>query len=134
VLALIRQGPADGSFSGTSHQPREALMYAQLTYFDGPRSPEQLAAADFAGRERIISAVSSLGQPIRVYRLCREDGSQVVIAIADSEQVLRDAQKAIMATELLPGEEPALLPGPDRVELYPVLDVHDLNPATPVRS
>lgn len=109
-------------------------MYAQLTYFDGPRSPEQLAAADFAGRERIISAVSSLGQPIRVYRLCREDGSQVVIAIADSEQVLRDAQKAIMATELLPGEEPALLPGPDRIELYPVLDVHDLNPATPVRS
>ena len=109
-------------------------MYAQLTYFDGPRSPEQLAAADFAGRERILPAVSSLGQPIRVYRLRRDDGSQVVISIADSEQVLLDAQKAIMATELLPGEDPALLPGPDRIELYPVLDVHDLNPATPTGS
>ena len=109
-------------------------MYAQLTYFDGPRSPEQLAAADFAGRERILPAVSSLGHPIRVYRLRRDDGSQVVIAIADSEQVLLDAQKAIMATELLPGEDPALLPGPDRIELYPVLDVHDLNPATPTGS
>ena len=109
-------------------------MYAQLTYFDGPRSPEQLAAADFAGRERILPAVSSLGQPIRVYRLRRDDGSQVVISIADSEQVLLDAQKAIMATELLPGEDPALLPGPDRIELYPVLDVHDLNPATPAGS
>lgn len=109
-------------------------MYAQLTYFDGPRSPEQLAAADFAGRERILPAVSSLGQPIRVYWLRRDDGSQVVIAIADSEQVLLDAQKAIMATELLPGEDPALLPGPDRIELYPVLDVHDLNSAAPAGS
>jgi hypothetical protein len=109
-------------------------MYAQLTYFDGPRSPGQLAAADFAGRERILPAVSSLGQPIRVYRLRRDDGSQVVISIADSEQVLLDAQKAIMASELLPGEDPALLPGPDRIELYPVLDVHDLNPATPTGS
>jgi hypothetical protein len=36
-----------------------------------------------------------------------------------------------MAAELLPGEDPALLPGPDRVELYPVLDVHDINSATP---
>ena len=109
-------------------------MYAQLTYFDGPRSPEQLAAADFADRERILPAVSGLGQPIRAYRLRRDDGSQVVIAIAGSEQVLLDAQKAIMATELLPGEDPALLPGPDRIELYPVLDVHDLNPATPTGS
>lgn len=109
-------------------------MYAQLTYFDGPRSPEELAAADFAARERILPAVTSLGQPIRVYRLRRDDGSQVVIAIADSEQVLLDAQKAIIGTELLPGEDPALLPGPDTIELYPVLDVHDLNPATPTGS
>jgi hypothetical protein len=109
-------------------------MYAQLTYFDGPRSPEQLAAADFADRERILPAVSSLGQPVLVYRLRRDDGSQVVIAIADSEQVLLDTQKAIMATELLPGEDPALLPGPDRIELYPVLDAHDVNPATPTGS
>ena len=28
-------------------------MYAQLTYFDGPRSPELIAAADRANRERI---------------------------------------------------------------------------------
>ena len=41
--------------------------------------------------------------------------------------VLLDASKAIMATKLLPGEDPALLPGPDRIELYPVLEVHDLN-------
>ena len=108
-------------------------MYAQLTYFDGPRTPEQVAASDFAGRERIQPAVSDLGHRFRVYKL-RDDGSEVVVTIADSEQDLLDAQKAIMSTELVPGEDQALLPGPDRVELYPVLEVHDLGPADETRS
>jgi hypothetical protein len=101
-------------------------MYAQLTYFDGPRTPEQLAAADFGGRERIQPAVRNLGHPFRVYKLRRDDGSEIILMIADSEQDLLDAQKAIMSTELLPGEDPALLPGPDRIELYPVLEVMDV--------
>ena len=109
-------------------------MYAQLTYFDGPRTPEQLAAADFAGRERILPAISRLGHSLRVYLLRRSDGSEVVVSIADSEQALLDAQKAIMGTGLLPGEDPALLPGPDRIELYPVLEVHDLGPASTTGS
>ena len=104
-------------------------MHAQLTYFDGPQTPEQLAAADFAAQERILPTVSKLDHPLRVYLLRRHDGSGIVLSIADSEQALLDAQKAIMSTELLPGEDPALLPGPDRIELYPVLEVHDLGPA-----
>jgi hypothetical protein len=103
-------------------------MHAQLTYFDGPRTPEQVAAHDFASRERIRPAVSDLGHRFRVYRLRRDDGSEIVVTIADSEQDLLDAQKAIMSTELLPGEDRALLTGPDRIELYPVLEVHDLGP------
>jgi hypothetical protein len=39
-----------------------------------------------------------------------------------------------MSTELLPGEDRALLPGQDRIELYPVLEVHDLGPADETRS
>ena len=109
-------------------------MYAQLTYFDGPRTPEQVAAHDFASRERIRPAVSDLGHRFRVYRLRRDDGSEIVVTIADSEQDLLDAQKAIMSTELLPGEDPALLTGPDRIELYPVLEVHDLGPDDETRS
>jgi hypothetical protein len=105
-------------------------MYAQLTYFDGPRTPQQVAADDFAARERIVPAVSKLGHPFRVYVLRRPDGSQVVVSIADSEQALLDAQKAIMGTDMLPGEDPALLPGPDRIELYPVIDTQDINPAS----
>jgi hypothetical protein len=103
-------------------------MHAQLTYFDGPRTPEQVAAHDFASRERIRPAVSDLGHRFRVYRLRRDDGSEMIVTIADSEQDLLDAQKAIMSTELLPGEDRALLTGPDRIELYPVLEVHDLGP------
>jgi hypothetical protein len=109
-------------------------MYAQLTYFDGPRTPEQLAADDFAARERILPALSKLGHPVRLYLLRRHDGSEIVVLIADSEQALLDAQKAIMSTGLLPGEDPALLPGPDRIELYPVIAVHDVNPASQDRS
>ena len=109
-------------------------MYAQLTYFDGPRTPQQVAAADFAGRERITPAVSKLGHSFRVYVLRRDDGSEIVMVTAESEQALLDAQKAIMGTELLPGEDPALLPGPDRIELYPVIDVLDINAASETRS
>ena len=105
-------------------------MYAQLTYFDGPRSPQQIAADDFGARERIVPAVSKLGHSYRVYVLRRDDGSQVVVTVADSEQALLDAQKAIMSTELLPGEDPALLRGPDRIELYPVINVQDVNPGS----
>lgn len=97
-------------------------MYAQLTYF-GPRSPEQLAAADFAVEARIIPAVTAVAGHIRSYQLRRDDGTEVVLSIAESEQALIEGQKAIMRAELLPGEDAGLLPGPDRVELYPVLQV-----------
>ena len=100
-------------------------MYAQLIYFDGPRGPEQLAAADFAARERIAPAAMAVPGNIRTYLLRREDGSEVVLTIAESEQVLIDTQKAIMSTQLLPGEDAALLRGADRVEIYPVLEVFE---------
>ncbi|MCX2948728.1 hypothetical protein [Lentzea sp. NEAU-D7] len=100
-------------------------MYAQLTYFDGPRGPEQLAAADFAAKQRIAPAAMAVPGNIRTYVLRRADGSEVVLSIAESEQALIDTQKAIMSTQLLPGEDPALLPGADRVEIYPVLEVFE---------
>jgi hypothetical protein len=109
-------------------------VYAQLTYFDGPRTPEQLAADDFAARERIIPAVRALGHQFHGYLLRRDDGAQVVLIIADTKQALLDAGKAIMATELLPGEDPALLPGPDRIELYPVSEIRDLGPGPAGRA
>ena len=104
-------------------------MHAQLTYFDGPRTPEQIAASDFARRERIVPAVSKLSHSFRAYLLRQQDGSEIVVTIAESEQALLDMQKAIMGTDLLPGEDPALLPGPDRIELYPVIGTHEVSQA-----
>ena len=106
-------------------------MYAQLTYFDRPRTPEQLAAADFATEHRIKPAAESVPGNIRAYALRRPDGSEVVVSIAESEQVLIDTQKAIMSTTLLPGEDPALLPGADRVEIYQVHEVFEHTGARP---
>jgi hypothetical protein len=100
-------------------------MYAQLTYFDRPRNPEQLAAADFAAEERIKPAVATVRGNIRTYVLRRPDGSEIVVTLAETEQALIDGQKAIMSTTLLPGEDPALLTGADRVEIYPVHQVYD---------
>jgi hypothetical protein len=105
-------------------------MYAQLTYFDGPRGPELVGASDFAAHNRIMPAVRALGEQFSVYVLRRDDGGEVVVSIASTEQALIDAQKAIMSTSLLPGEDPALLPGPDRVEIYPVVESHTLNGAS----
>ncbi|ALG14901.1 hypothetical protein AOZ06_19515 [Kibdelosporangium phytohabitans] len=96
-------------------------MHAQLTFFDGPRSPAEIAAADYAGRNRIQPALA--GFDVRTYVLRRDDGSAVIITFAEDEQTLLDAQKAVLGTALLPDEDPALLPGADRVEIYPVVRV-----------
>ena len=96
-------------------------MHVQLTYFDGPRTPEQVAAGDRAGRERIAPAVLGVPGVVGAYLCRRDDGSEVVIMIAETEQAMLDAQQAAMSTELLPEEDPALLTGPDRIEIYPVL-------------
>jgi hypothetical protein len=96
-------------------------MYAQLTFFN-PRTPAQVAADEFAARERIVPLMGDFD--IRAYVLRRDDGSQVVVTLADSEETLAAAQKAIINSKLLPGEDPELLTGADRVEIYPVISVY----------
>jgi hypothetical protein len=100
-------------------------MHAQLVHFDGPRSAELVAAADRAGRERIEPAIAADPQlqtsHVATYVLGHPDGGQVVVILADDEAALHHANDVISATTLLPGEDPALLPGPDRVDVYQVL-------------
>lgn len=102
-------------------------MYAQLTIFDGPRSPELVAAADRAGRERIdplLAAHPEIRQDLVArYILSQPDGGSAVVVITGSEASLDRAIELITTSELLPGEDPALLPGPSRVERYEVADV-----------
>ena len=98
--------------------------YARLVCFDGPRAPEQAAAADLAGRQRIWPAIRGLSGLAGVYVLRGSDLSSVVVTLATSVETLDAAQRAVMATELTPGEDPALLPGPDRVEIHHVTGHH----------
>jgi hypothetical protein len=98
--------------------------YARLLYFDGPRAPEVIAAEHRAGRERIWPAVSGLDGLATVYLMRQPDGGSLVLQLATSVEALEAAERAVMSTELLPGEDPALLPGPDRVELHHVTGYH----------
>jgi hypothetical protein len=98
--------------------------HARLVCFDGPRAPEQAAAEDLAGRQRIWPAIRGLSGLAGVYVLRGSDLSSVVVTLTTSVETLDAAQRTVMATELTPGEDPALLPGPDRVEIYRVTGHH----------
>ena len=102
----------------------QAPAYARLVCFDGPRAPEQTAAEDLAGRQRIWPAIRGLSGLVGVYILRGSDLSSVVVTLATSVETLDAAQRAVMATELTPGEDPALLSGPDRVEIHHVTGHH----------
>ena len=98
--------------------------YAQLIYFDGPRAPEQVAAGDLAGRQRIWPAIRGLDGLVGTCLLRGADLGSVVITLATSVQALDVIARTVMSTELLPGEDPALLPGPDRIEIHHVTGYH----------
>jgi hypothetical protein len=116
------EGPAAG----------QAPACARLLYFDGPRAPEQAAAADLAGKQRIWPAIRGLSGLVGVYVLVGRDLGSVVVTLATSVDTLDATERAVMATGLAPGEDPALLPGPDRIEIHRVTDYH--LPAGPAAS
>jgi hypothetical protein len=98
--------------------------YARLVCFDGPRAPELAEAEDLAGRQRIWPAIRGLSELTGVCVLRGSGLSTVIVTLATSVEALDAAQRAVMATELTPGEDPALLPGPDRVEIHRVTGYH----------
>ena len=108
--------------ANTSKDPpqRSAATHARLLYFDGPRTPEQVAASDFGGRQRVWPAIRELSGLVSVYLLRGHDLGWIVVTFATSVDTLDTAQRTVMATDLLPGEDRALLPGPDRIEIHKV--------------
>lgn len=101
-------------------------MYAHVTVFDGPRSAELIAADEFAGRERLMPAIENdpalRDELVSMHVLRRPDGAELVIGITRTMAGLDRVREVITSTELLPGEDAALLPGPDRVEVYEVVE------------
>lgn len=95
---------------------------ASLLHFDGPRSPALVEAARRAGRDRIQPFAATLPELCRGYSLWQPDtGGSVVVSFAVTLPGLEAMGVAINSMELLPDEDPALLPGPDRFEVFRVL-------------
>ncbi|MDQ4038781.1 MAG: hypothetical protein M3313_10655 [Actinomycetota bacterium] len=99
----------------------ESPAYGQIVYFDGPRPQSEADAIDRANRDRIAPAVRNIAGNLGAFVGRNPDGSSVVVALTSSLQAVEDSQRAIMSTELLPGEDPAALTGPDRMQLAWVL-------------
>ena len=92
---------------------------AQVLWFDGPRSAAQAEAIRRAGDERIRPALADVPGFAGGYLLGHpHDLAVAVVQLATSTDALDGIADAVFSTDLLPGEDPALLTGPDRVELY----------------
>jgi hypothetical protein len=92
--------------------------HMQVVAFDGPRTAEWAAAEERAGEARIWPAVRDLAGVHRVLLIRADDNATLVVMLADGVAAIDEAVRAIRATTLLPGEDPALLTGPDRVAVY----------------
>ncbi len=99
-------------------------MHLQIVSFDGPRSPEQVAANERAGRERIAPLIDAdpelRARLFAGYHCVGDDGAEVTVTIAADEAAFDTMKHLIMTSELLPGEDPALLTGPSRVQRFVV--------------
>ena len=87
--------------------------YLQLLTFDGPRDAEWSAAFDRAGEHRIWPAVRDVPGIVEFLGGRSADGGRIAATAAESVEALEDAAKVVLSTELLPGEDPADLTGPD---------------------
>ena len=121
-LAAQRTGRYEITAAERGRAAGTAPTHARILYFDGPRVPEQVAAEDRGGRERIWPAVRHLDGLVGIYVLRAPDSGSLVITLATSIEAIDALQRAALSTQLLPGEDPALLGGPDAVELHQVTD------------
>ena len=96
-------------------------LFAQVTWLNGSGDPAMADAAERGGRERIHPAVRDVEGLVGVLVLRSADHRIVVVGLSTGLETQTVVQRRIMQTELLPGEDPALLPGPERFELGRVL-------------
>jgi hypothetical protein len=74
-------------------------------------------AADRGGRERLNPAIRDVDGLVGVLVFRSADHRMVVVGTATGMETHAEVAERIAHTELLPGEDPALLPGPDRLQL-----------------
>ena len=96
-------------------------LFAMLTWVNGAGDPDVARAAERGGRERIHPAVRDVDGLVGVLVFRSADDRILVVGMATGLETHTEVQDRIQRTPLLPGEDPALLPGPDRVELGRIL-------------
>lgn len=96
-------------------------LFAQVTRINDAGDPAVAAAAERGGRERIEPAVRDIDGYVGTLVLRSAEHRLVVISLSTARETFEAAQRAVLGSELLPGEDPALLPGPDSVEYARVL-------------
>lgn len=106
-----------------------AATYLQITTFDGPRGPAWGTAFERASRERIEPVVLATPGIVAVVQCRAADGGALALTLAASVESLEAAVEAVMSTELVPGEDPTLLTGPDRVDVHRLLHADLPDPA-----
>ena len=107
-------------FAGRGTAAAGVPTHARVLYFDAPRAPEQADAEEFAGRQRIWPTIRDMTGLVGVWVLRGPQSATVVCTLATSLPALDAITRAVLAGELLPGEDAALLSGPDRVETHVV--------------
>lgn len=115
--------------------PGAMPAFAQVVWLNGAGDADRADVAIRAGRERIGPAVRDVGGVVSTHVLRAEDDSLVIVTLVTGVEVPDALRRTILATELLPWEDPAQLTDPDRIDIDRVL-VADL-PAlatTEVRS
>ncbi|WP_395108682.1 hypothetical protein [Actinomadura sp. SCN-SB] len=94
---------------------------AVIVYFDGAHDDDWIASARYAHDKRIVPVMRRVPGMIGGFALWSPDQRDgAVFTLAVSLEALARAEKAVNSTELLPGENPALLTGPDRAVVHRV--------------
>ena len=94
--------------------------FAWAGYFEG-LSEAQMAAHDRAGRDRIKPLVEQLPSVVVTSSLRTLQGDTALeLVLCTSIEAIEAGNRAINSMELLPEEDPGLLTGPDRIEIYRV--------------
>lgn len=92
--------------------------FMQVVAFDGPRSPQWVAAEQFAATHRLWPATRDVPGIVWVLRLRAADNATTIVLLAETADAIDAGIRAIMSTDLLPGEDPSLLTGPDRIGVH----------------
>ena len=105
----------EADLPGTADQTAAA---ASVVWFDGPMSQARLAAARFGFRERVAPALAGVRGHVRTLVLWRaSDTASCAVNLAVDLPALEAGGAAVSSTDLLPGQDPALITGPARVDI-----------------